>query len=207
MAEQQSNQWRQAPDGSWWFMGPDGQWHPSTAAPSAWDQPQSTRPVTPLVTHPPTATTAVRTTSTVPAGAWIAIVGGVLMAVSSFLPWMTAHVFLATINRNSFQLGNNFGFSPDGLILIGLGLVTVIVGITRLVGSAMPRYIQRSTIVTGIGALLVAINRGPSIHDLANNVSSASQGIASASIGYGLWIAGLAGVVAIVGGLVLRAKV
>jgi hypothetical protein len=154
----------------------------------------------------PPATTRPSSTSTVPVGAWMAITGGALMAVSAFLPWVSAQAAFASISRNAFQLGNGNGFSADGLILVVLGLITVLVGITRLTKSAMPRYLQRSTIVTGIGPLLVAINRGPSIHSLVQHVNSSASGIVSASIGFGLWVAGLAGIIALVGGLILRSK-
>lgn len=189
--QSESAQWRQSPDGSWWFMGPDGQWHPSST------------PVGPLTAQPaPEAATD----STLPAGAWIAIAGGVLMGVSAFLPWMTAYALFGSLNRNSFQLGSRAGFSADGLVLVALGVLTVVVGVTRLIGSAMPKYLQRSTIVTGIGVLLLVINRAPSINSLSNQVGKSSKGMVSASIGYGLWVAAAAGVIAVVGGIILRSQ-
>ena len=41
------------------------------------------------------------------AGAWIAVIGGALLAISSFLPWFTASVFDASISRNGMQLGQD----------------------------------------------------------------------------------------------------
>jgi hypothetical protein len=167
---------------------------------------QVARSVPPYGVMSPNGPAGAGATSTGPAGAGFAIVGGVLMSVSAFSPWLTANALFVNVNRNAFQLGNDFRFSPDGLILIGLGLITIIVGMTRLASSTMPRYLQRSTIVTGIGALLVVLNREPAIHTLVSQVNKVDSGAASASIGYGLWVAGLAGAIAIAGGLILRAR-
>ena len=186
----QTDQWRQTPDGIWWFAGADGHWHPSTTSPSS---PTSTaRPA--------------QSWSTTEAGAWAAIAGGVLMAVSAFLPWVTAHALFVSIDRNAFQLGNQDGFSADGPVLLGLAVLTILVGITRLLGTSMPRYLQRSSIVTGIGAGVVVINRAPSIHDQTQHLNRLGDGLVSASIGYGLWVAAVAGVIAVVGGLILRSN-
>ena len=97
-----------------------------------------------------------------PAGAWLAIIGGLLIGISAFLPWLTATALIDHVSRNGFQLGNNFGFSADGVVCIILGVVTVLVGIARLTNSATPRFLQRSAIVTGIESRRVRQSlRGP----------------------------------------------
>lgn len=144
--------------------------------------------------------------STLPAGAWLAIVAGAFMALGGFLPWGTANtVLLGTINRNAFQLGNNFGFSIDGVIALGLGIVTAIIGVTRLTKTAMPRYLQRSPLVTGIVAVILVIVDAPGINSWASQLNN-SSGATSAGIGYGLWLVAFAGALAVVAGLTPRSR-
>jgi len=137
------------------------------------------------------------------AGALITIFGGVLLIVSAFLPWLSAQAFVASVSRNAFQLGDQMGFSPDGLVLVLLGLVAVLIGATRLMKASLPRWVQRSPIIVGIGALLVPISEVGAINDLARQVSTASD-LATASVGFGVWLAILAAAVTVVGGFVLR---
>lgn len=139
------------------------------------------------------------------AGAVITILGGGLLLLSAFLPWMSARVIFATLSRNAFQLGNQLGFSADGLVLVLLGLVALLIGITRSVRASLPAFIQRSPIIVGIAAGLVPLLRVGSINSLAHQVS-ASSGLASASVGFGLWLAIFAALITIVGGLVLRSQ-
>ena len=141
--------------------------------------------------------------STLPAGGWLAIIAGALMVFGSFLPWVTEHTFLVTVSRNAFELGSDSGFSIDGVICVALGIVTAVIGIARLTRSAMPRLMQGSPIITGIAAALLVANRAPSINDLAREINSSSNGLATASIGYGLWTVAVGAAVAIVAGLTL----
>jgi hypothetical protein len=138
-------------------------------------------------------------------GGVITICGGLLAVLSAFLPWMSAHVLLATLDRNAFQLGANLGFSADGLVLVLLGLVAVLIGITRAVRASMPPFVQRSPIIVGIGLAVVPAARVGSISHLAQSVS-ANSSLASASVGFGLWLAFFAAAITFIGGLVLRSK-
>lgn len=140
--------------------------------------------------------------STMPVGAWIAIIGGGLSIIASFLPWVSATAFIVSISRNAFQLGAGNGFSPDGVILVLLGVISIVIGIARLTNSIIPRYIQRSPIVLGLGVAFVAINRLPSIIDLTNGPVNCSS--CNASIGFGVYVTFVAAGLMIVGGLVLR---
>lgn len=58
----------------------------------------------------------------------------------------------------------------------------------------------RSPIVTGAAALLVAASNGPAIQNWAKTVGAA------ASVGFGVWVAVLAGLTALAGGIVLRPR-
>jgi RNA polymerase subunit RPABC4/transcription elongation factor Spt4 len=132
-------------------------------------------------------------------GAWFALVGGILIVAGSLLPWLQVHLPLTTVSRNGMQLGNNYGFSVDGLVTLVLGLITCLIGLSMLLRFQMPPFVQRSSIVTGVvvGALVLL-----NIPGLQNYVKSVGAG---ASIGYGLWVVLTGCALAIVGGLVLRA--
>src|SRR2546422_2304697 len=136
-------------------------------------------------------------------GGWITILGGALAVLSAFVPWFTAQAAFVSVNRNAFQLGSGQGFSADGVVLLILGIVTILIGLGRSMRVTLPAFIQRSPIVTGIAVAIVPLLRVGSINDLVQRVRGASS-LASASIGFGVWIAIVAGVVSIVGGLVLR---
>jgi hypothetical protein len=143
------------------------------------------------------------TRDTTPSGAWLAILGGAGIAISTILPWFTV-TGLIGINRNGFQLGSNNGLTFDGPICMALAVVTILIGISRLTGTSLPKYIQRSTIVTGLGVGVILVNRYSGIHDLVNQVNSHTD--FSASFGYGFWLCGVGAVVALVGGFVLRSS-
>jgi hypothetical protein len=127
------------------------------------------------------------------------------MAIGSFLPWFTAHLGVLTINRNAYQLGNNYGFSIDGVIVLGLGVVTIAIGISRLTRSEMPRWIQRSCIISGLACGLFALSDISGITDLAHRVENGSS-LITAGVGYGLPITVVGAGIAVVAGFVLRTK-
>lgn len=155
--------------------------------------------------HPPTTAFQATRTDTTPAGSVLAILSGAVMAIGAFLPWFTAHIGFATLNRNAFQLGNNYGFSIDGVLLLAFGAIAIAIGISRFTRSQMPRWIQRSPIVLGLAAGLVLVNRVPSINDLAHNVEGASS-LLSAGIGYGVWVTGVGAALAVAAGFALRSQ-
>lgn len=138
-------------------------------------------------------------------GAWFALLGGVLIVAGSLLPWMQASVLGANVDRNGMQLGAHMGFSVAGLVTLFLGLVTGLIGLSGVAGFVMPRYIQRSAIITGVVAGgVVLLNLGAMQH-YVQTVRAAST-LASANLGYGLWLLLLGCALAVIGGLVLRAN-
>jgi hypothetical protein len=139
------------------------------------------------------------------AGAWVTLIGGAILGISGFLPWFTAGVLAATISRNGMQLGQDDGFSIDGLLVILLGAIAILIGISRLSSFATPRWVQRSPIVVGLVAVLIVAFDIPSINNLVNNVRAQSS-LATASLGYGVYVAIAGGVIALVGGLMLRSS-
>lgn len=186
--------YRQAPDGSWWFRGPDNQWHP-----------EQDRPDVVASVQPPASPANVAGASQVPVGAWLAVVAGGLAALASFLPWVHFTTGLVSLDRNGWQLGNGLSFSIDGAIILILGLATLVIGIAKLTRSATPRYMQSSPIVTGIAIAAVPLLELSSIHTLIRNASSADSYLVG-SVGFGLWLAVAAGAIAIISGFILRSE-
>lgn len=139
--------------------------------------------------------------STVPAGGWLAIAGGLILAIGTLLPWVT--LGLGNLTRNGFQMGQNDSVSIDGPLLLTLGVVTVIIGITRLTGTAMPAWIARSTIWTG---LIAGISLWADHSGLQDLVSKAQGLQITAAIGYGYWICAVGAGIAVVAGFVLNSN-
>jgi hypothetical protein len=167
--------------GSGWWEASDGRWYP----------PVDRRPPPPAIYDPSDVA------DTTPAGAWLAIAGGAMIAIGSLLPWVQIGGFA----RNGFQLGANESVTIDGPICLILGIVTIVIGITRLTNSAMPRFIQRSTIVTGVVVGFVLAGDYSAIH---HSVDQTNGSWDIASIGYGYWVCGVGALVAVAGGIVLR---
>ncbi|MHB1988914.1 MAG: zinc ribbon domain-containing protein [Acidimicrobiales bacterium] len=136
------------------------------------------------------------------AGAWITLGGGAILVVSAFLPWFTASVFSQSISRNGMQLGQGDSFSVDGLIILLLGLVAVLIAIGRLAKFSLPRWVQSSPVVVGLVASVYAALDIPGIDHLVASVRQRSS-LVTASTGFGVYLAVVGGVIALVGGLVL----
>lgn len=177
--------WRQNPSGEWEWQAEDGKWHPQEYA--------------------PVLQAGKSSSDTTPTGAFLAIAAGAVMIIGSFLPWFTAHLGVVSINRNAFQLGNNYGFSMDGVIVLALGLVTIAIGISRLTRSEMPRWIQRSCIITGVICGVFALSDVSSITNLAHRVENSSS-LVTAGVGYGLPVTVVGSAIAVIAGFILRTK-
>ena len=136
-------------------------------------------------------------------GAVITVLAGVLIIIGAFLPWLSAQAAFLSISRNAFQLGNQNGLSPDGVILLVMGIVAILIGAACAMRATLDSYVLLFPIILGACGVIVALNRVGSINDRVHQVRAASS-LASASIGYGLWITVVAGVLAVVGALAMR---
>jgi hypothetical protein len=183
--------WRQTPDGRWQYRASDYNWYfgdpnsppPSTDAPPA---------------HVRASGASTAQLGDLPGGAWLTIIGGAMMAVGALLPWWTLTTGIVTVNRNGLQLGANDGFSIDGAIAIGLGVVAVLIGVTRLNRSAMPRLFQRSPIVVGIAGGLEMWS------SIDGTRATHVPALVTSSVGYGAWVVCIGAGIVLIGGLVLR---
>jgi hypothetical protein len=119
------------------------------------------------------------------------LIGGVLAALGSFLPWITATAaFVGTISRNGFDGGG------DGIITAALGIVIALLGISLLARSGSPR-------VARIGAIACAAVLGwvtiTDINSVNDRIRSIDSNVATASVGMGLIVVGFAAVVTVIG--------
>lgn len=177
--------WWQAADGLWYdpHRAPGDKW--DTARPAAW-------PTTQPTPGPPSPETR--------QASWIVILGGVVTTVSAFLPWMTATAYGTTFQRNSLQMGANSSLSWDGIAILALGLVSVLIGISRLAQFPMPDLLAHSPTIPGLGIMGMAAYDGYKI--TVNWVNPHPD--LDLSVGYGVWVCGIAGLVVLAGGLSLR---
>jgi hypothetical protein len=125
------------------------------------------------------------------------VLGGFLIVLGSFLPWLTATApFVGTMNTNGMQSG-------DGVITLILGMVTILIGVTRLTATNMPALLNRSAIVTGIVTGIVA---GVAYSDAQQRVEAArsESELIIASVGAGIWALFVGAALAIAGGVLSR---
>ena len=141
------------------------------------------------------------TPSPIPTGwEWLLAIAGALVALGALLPWEQGSSGFASFSRNGFQLGNNLSFSPDGLIVLGLGIIAGLVGITRLTGHAFPRWLNGSPVILGGVILLETISDERSISSTVQSLQRQYPN-ASYSVSYGLWLAIVGGAVIALAGV------
>jgi hypothetical protein len=149
-----------------------------------------------------------KTLSTPAVGSWLSIVAGALIAAGVFLPWISLTVLGVDLSKNAFQLGAiNGSFTIDGVIALALAVVAVVIGIAGLTNSALPRFIQRSPIIVGIGAGVLAATRISALNTLISSASPAVKGgFGNASIGAGFYLVAVGAGMAVIAGLILRSR-
>jgi hypothetical protein len=128
----------------------------------------------------------------------LAAVGGLLVGVGSFLPW-------ATITSPFIGDLTVAGTAADGKITLVIGVAILIVAALRLLRPSTPALVQRLTILFGLIVVAVGIMDVINVSSVSTEVGG--QDVATVSVGFGLWVVILGGLLAIVGGIVVsRAK-
>ena len=138
-------------------------------------------------------------------GAWLAMGGGLFIVLGSVLPWITEDSGIDVVTRNGMQLGENLGFSGDGLFTLLMGLAACGLGLTCLPRFGMPRWIRYAPIVAG---LLAAFAAALTISQLRGFIDYLESGDAyvPADLGAGLWVLFLGCVLAVAGGVLQQAS-
>lgn len=130
-------------------------------------------------------------TRQIPIGAVLAAVGGLLAALGSFLPWETASGNGLTISASGFD-GNG------GKLIVLAGVVAIVAAAAWVLDYKLPASPGVLAIAAGVLVLIVVVYNYSGLQDDANQ---ATQLGISASIGLGYFLDAIAGVLAIVGGV------
>ncbi|GAY11075.1 MmcQ/YjbR family DNA-binding protein [Pseudonocardia sp. N23] len=133
----------------------------------------------------------------------ITVVGGLLAAVGSFLPWVT-------LQAGTFGSLSVAGTEGDGIITLIVGILIVAVGVLRLLKPSIPALVQRvpillGLIVVGLGVYVI-INLNSTMAEAGAATGGLAGELADAfdfSLGFGLIMTIVGGVVAVVGGIVV----
>jgi hypothetical protein len=124
----------------------------------------------------------------------------------SFLPWLTATApFVGTISVNGMQGG-------DGVITLVLGVITILIGVTRLTATKMPARLWRSSIVTGVITGALAIYDYNQVQERITGAKTAAKATGDlpfdipvvANVGTGIWALFVGAALAILGGMLVR---
>jgi hypothetical protein len=145
----------------------------------------------------------VRPTGKVVVGAWMVVVGAVALLLGSTMPWM--HVRGPRVSDTASSTGMNLG---DGRITVALAiLLTVLAG--AILTGRMPRFGGTKVAAMGLlvaGAAAVAVT-AVDIADVADRATRLGVPAgAVTSVGSGLWLCFLGGLLAVAGGLMAFAN-
>ena len=160
-------------------------------------QPDSENVATPLNSLTRTATQSLENQVLNTRVAWLVIAGGIIVAVGSLMPWISASAILGiSINRSAWQLGNHLSDDGTGPLLLILGLLLACVGWAMLNGKARRFGGKRTGVVIEVILLLLLVLEFKSLTDFTNQAGSKYL---VASIGAGYWISVVGPVVALAG--------
>lgn len=163
--QRESEPWTEN-DGYWWKKGASNEWEQAGIAKST-----------------PTAATGKERTAAV-----IVLVGVVLAAVGSFLPWLNITTAFGSASRN--------GMGGDGIIVLVVALVVGLIAVSRLGGAGIAKG---ANVFPLVGALLIIAAAIYDHLEVNERIESVRGDGVLASVGAGLWLLYLAGIVMAVG--------
>jgi hypothetical protein len=128
---------------------------------------------------------------------WLGLVAGCLMVAGSLLPWISGFADITgCITQSLFQLSPIDTVTVDGFFGIGLGAVTIVLGLARLAPSFIPSRFARSPgwPALGCGVLLsVDVPRALQMVTIVNRVpvggNHAELGVGIVVFGAGMVLA------------------
>lgn len=128
--------------------------------------------------------------------AWGVVVGGALVAIGSFLPWISATIPLAgSINRSGIEGG-------DGLITVILGVLVLLVGISALRNERPSRIPTILLTFISLGIVVFEYANITGRIELINLESGLTAGLIN--VGIGVWVMGVGAVAAFLSSLALK---
>jgi hypothetical protein len=131
---------------------------------------------------------------------WLVLLGAAVLIIAAFLPWFTASAAFVSVSRNAFQLGQDEGFSIDGLVMVAAGIVAGLVAIAHLRHTTL--RVKWSAIVAGLVAAIWAGFDVANINQSLVDPVKAKGGVAS--VGFGVWLAVIGGVVTALAAIAMR---
>lgn len=145
----------------------------ATAPPRGWTRAESRRATGPLV---------------------IPLVAAALTILGALLPWATIQTVFGSVSVSGVDDGR------DGTLTVFLGLILGVVALVALVRRSRGVAVGVTAIVIGVLVGLIGVIDVVDVSRVADDVNA--EGFARASVGVGLWLTCLSGVLAVVGGIV-----
>jgi hypothetical protein len=123
------------------------------------------------------------------------LLGGLLVVVGSFMPWLTvAAAFVGTISYSGVEGGK------DGVITLIIGVLAVTVGAVRLLSQRVPRVVQHISAALGVLVLAIGFYDLEEVRQRVAGFSTEPYG--TAFTGPGLYAVIVGGGLITIGGLV-----
>jgi hypothetical protein len=111
------------------------------------------------------------------------IAGGIILAVGSLMPWLTATAaFVGTVSRNGIDGGG------DGLVTLVAGGCVALGGVARVMRSRWSQFARGLGGLASAGAGVVAVYDIGSVSKRVADLTSGTSGVI-ASVGVGLYVA------------------
>jgi hypothetical protein len=131
--------------------------------------------------------------------AWLTIAGGALCAVGSLLPWAKVQSLFITLSPNGMDGG-------DGVITLILGVVAALVGVGAIARWSLPPWTVWVPVAACAVAGLLAIANIVDVKNIGDDLPDGAEGLASVSVGSGLYVIVVGAILGIVGGVLLRRR-
>jgi uncharacterized membrane protein len=127
--------------------------------------------------------------------ALVTMLGGLLVGVGSFLPWLTIMApFVGTLSRSGLDGGG------DGVFTLVVGVAALGIGLARFATPLRP-LIQRAPILAGLLALGIAVLDLVNVNDKISSIGTSPY--VHAYVGSGLYLLVVGALVTVAGGLVV----
>ncbi|HLA68049.1 MAG TPA: hypothetical protein VJP05_11250 [Acidimicrobiia bacterium] len=137
----------------------------------------------------------------------LTIVGGLLMAVGSFLTWVAVTGDIADLITAQGEQASTTGIAGgDGWFSLVIGVVLVAVGYMAFSGKSVPGWLTPTAAVLGVAFVALEYFTNKSDIDDLNSLISISGLDGSAGWAIGYWVVAAGSIVALVGAFMSRGK-
>lgn len=130
-------------------------------------------------------------------GALTVLVGGLLVIVGSFLPWITATSGFGSVSVSGMDHGG------DGIFTLVLGVIAALIGMAQLIKAQLPGIIRGSPAIIGVSLGVITFFDHSDIRNRIARAAVSSSGALSSTVGQGIWSLYLGAVLIFIGGISL----